>query len=380
MQRITLEYDFSGACEQLGAEWQRLAAAHALTPSLLPGWLASTAGARGCLDRVRVRVTRAAGAVEALWPFIDHAHSFFGVELRMRESPGNYLVSYHGPCLVGGDVRANLASLLHETDTAWDVCLFPSVIRGSPLAAALDEIAAERSWIVVRYPGEESPYLPLEGTWDAFLAAKSGNFRYNLRRKERGLAKAGKLTERWFESPDDVDALWQAMLSVESESWKVGHGMAISSSPVEQRYYERLLPFLAEQGALLAHAAYLDGEPVAYSLCYRWRGRIGQMKTSFRERHSSLSPGLFVNSRTIERAFAEGASEFDFLGDRMPHKMHWTDRVRAHDDFYIFGRSVRGRVVGWLKRLRSRFARERQRFGTMGRGVLHRRADRGPTD
>jgi CelD/BcsL family acetyltransferase involved in cellulose biosynthesis len=369
MHPITLDGDFSRLRDELGEGWERCAAEHALSPALLPGWIASTAQARGGLEGLRVRALQRDGAVQALWPYADYRARMLGLPLRAREAPGRGLVFYHECCLPGADARANLAALMLENERAWDVAVFPAVVRGSPLADALADLAAERGWTVVRYAGEESPYVPIEGTWDAFLAAQSSNFRYNLKRKEKGLAKVGAVGERWFEKPEDVPALWSAMLAVETGSWKADRAMAISGSHVEQRYYEALLPFLAARGLMLANVIYVDDAPVAYSLCYRWRGRVAQMKTSFSERLSNLSPGLVVNARAIRRAYEEGAHEFDFLGDRLPHKMHWTDRVRAHDDHYVFGRSLRARLVGSLKRARQRLGRERTRFSTLGRGA-----------
>ena len=74
------------------------------------------------------------------------------------------------------------------------------------------------------------------------------------------------------------------------------------------------------------------------------------MKTSFDQEFATLSPGGYVIDASVERAFDLGAKEFDFLGDAAPHKLAWTSTTRKHGDFFLFGRTWKGRIIGHLKR------------------------------
>lgn len=359
--------------QDYGADWYALLENERAELFLGPDWLQATAAARHLLDAVEVVVQLdPRGRPVSLLPFLHRQGSAFGLPLLMWETPGNMLVTYHMALLGQSAATRFLDQAIGEADRPPDVLSLPCVVQGSAWESTVLDFAARRNWIVTSYSADESPYLPIDVGWDDFLKSKSSNFRYNLRRKEKALAKRGTVNQRWYTREEDVSGLIDAMLQVEAGSWKADADMAISDSQMEQRYYHRLLPFLARSEALLANALLLDGEPVAYSVCYAWNGKVGQLKTSFVERLSDASPGLVVNSHAVQRAFEMGLAEFDFLGDILPHKTHWTDSIRRHTHYYLYAPTLKGRLVGNLKRLGRKLDRERVRHSTLGRGA-HRK-------
>jgi len=319
--------------------------------SLALPWVVIAARSAGHLEELRVTELvgarqRAVGHVA----YLESSVSMLGCSLRMRETPGNRLAAYYNsliapePCF-----DSLLGALATQAHGRCDVLQFPAIEIDGATDCAITAAARSAGWRLVRYPSFSSPYLATGGTWQQFLDTKSQNFRYNLKRKRKGLEKSGKLEERWHRAPADVPELIAAMHAIEEGSWKTHAGMSITGSERELAYHDLLLPWLAEIGALEANVLRLDGQPIAYSLCVRWLGKLGQLKTSFAERVSNLSPGLVVTTSSIENAFASGASEYDFLGDVMPHKMHWADRVRAHHNVFAFLPTLRGALVGRAK-------------------------------
>lgn len=346
--------------------WRRLVIDAALDMSLLPEWLECSARARDLLDRVRVSVARREGEVVGLVPFLELQTEHYGLRARVRELQGSTVMGYHS----GFIARAHHAELIAEAMSAQplpcDIFVVPNLAPGGASATELAQFVHKRGLRAITYAGERSPYLPIDTTWDRFLAARSSSFRYTLQRKEKALRKRGQLVEREYTTVEDVPALLEAILAVEAGSWKVEAGMAVSDSMMERRYYEALLPWLAREGVLCANALHIDGSAVAYSLCYRWLGRVAQAKTSFDERYQECSPGLVVNHYAIRRAFQSGASEFDFLGDVMPHKTQWTELTRDHETVFVFCGTWRGRLLGLAKTAARRSGR-RERERTVGR-------------
>ena len=57
---------------------------------------------------------------------------------------------------------------------------------------------------------------------------------------------------------------------------------------------------------------------------------------------------------SIERAFALGAKEFDFLGNAGSHKLAWTSNLRSHADYFLFAPRLKARLVGMLKLMRAK--------------------------
>ena len=71
--------------------------------------------------------------------------------------------------------------------------------------------------------------------------------------------------------------------------------------PVEQRYYEQLLPLMATNGLLMANVLYIDNKPVAYGLCYNFKQCWGQLKTSFDDHFKAFSPGTHLVDLSVEQ-------------------------------------------------------------------------------
>jgi CelD/BcsL family acetyltransferase involved in cellulose biosynthesis len=75
------------------------------------------------------------------------------------------------------------------------------------------------------------------------------------------------------------------------------------------------------------------------------------LKTSFDDQFKAFSPGTHLVDLSVEQAFRAGAREFDFLGDRMRHKLEWTDQVRSHQTLYIYhSNSIKARLAATIKR------------------------------
>lgn len=357
----------AAARERYATQWERLVRETRLDMSMLPGWLAAAARAHDLEASVRVAVVRSGGEVVGVLPFLETQRRMHGLTVLVRELPGNALMCYH-PAFVAAAAHEELVqAVISAGPRPCDVFAAPAIDPDSGGAAAVRRLANDRGLALAVHAGERSPFLPIDRTWDELLASKSSNFRYTLQRKEKALKKRGAVTEREYRTAGEVPELLAAMLRVEARSWKVGAGMAVSDRAVESRYYELLLPWLAERGALYANSLLLDGEPIAYSLCYVWLDRFAQAKTTFDEEHKDASPGLLVNRRAIEHAFRAGAKEFDFLGDVMPHKTHWTAETRAHESLFVFNRTWRGAVLSAAKALTGRLGR-REAAATIGRG------------
>ncbi len=338
--------DWQALTPALMAEWRALLQGGDLHLSLSPEWVSAAAAAHGRLGDVRFFIGHSEGTLFGVIPFMVERIRICGVRLTALQLAGN-IVSYHHELVAPGREAELLEAWLASRD--WDVFVARGLNKGGASARAIAEVGRRRGSYLVRLPGERSPYIPITSSWEDFLASQSRNFRSNLTRKERRLAAAGMVEERWFRSGADVADLLDCMLTVEAGSWKANAGIAIGGRPAERDYYRLLLPLLADSGHLAANALYLDGTPVAYHLCYSCRGRVGNLKTSFQEPFQELSPGAVVIARAIRKAFEEGAREFDFHGGSHAHKLLWTQCAREHETLFLFSRSVKACAVGAVK-------------------------------
>jgi|GEM_PF-867428 len=342
---------------QLEAEWRRVVEQGSFNPTLGPAWFSVIVAALAQSVRpvsILVGKEREKG-VTAVLPFFVSSRRMLGLEMTVLEA-GSNLMSYHAEVVTSGDPE-EVIDAVFEAASGWDVFHMANVPFESPTARAIMRIARRRRLPLQVIQGDESPYLTIEGTWASYLATRNKKFRYKLRHRREQIEANKNCALRWVTSNAETDTLLKDILAIEEHSWKRGAGLNIGARESELTYHRLLLPYLAKEGALMANVLYHGERPIAYSLCCVFSGWVGHLKTSFDERFAELSPGGFVIDTCVERAFELQAREFDFLGDAAPHKLAWTKSTRRHVDLFVFGSTLKGRCIGWLKALKDRRAR-----------------------
>ena len=326
--------------------------------SLHPDWLNATLSAWSLDGSAIVAEVQEGRRTRAVIPFLVRTRNLSAARVRCLELCSN-VFSYHAELLSDGDLSKNIEGLLkHPALPAWDVFRVVNVVTDGPTARAMRTVAAaSRANISVR-PGERSPYVAVDRDWKSYLQTRPKKVRANISRSQRLMQEAGETGMEWYEVGADARRLLSVILEIEARSWKADAGLAITAGTPQCAYYERLLPWLAANG-ILANILYVKARPVAYVLCASWSGWVGQLKTSFVAELPDA--GSRVIHSSLEKAFSTGAREYDFLGDAAPHKMRWTDRVRDHEDLWLFAPHLRGRALGQLKRLSDRVHAWRER-------------------
>lgn len=348
--------NWDAATSTVADEWSALVARGGYNPTLDPAWMDAAIRSHDCVDHTVVVTAREDSRLIGVLPVICRRERIHGLPLRTVDLASN-LVSYH-PQIVADHSRGELlaAALAVAHGGAWDLFRANQIPADCPTARLLEERFAAMPGSGFRVPGESSPYVVLQGSWEGLLQSRSRNFRSNRNRALRNVESYGVTSTRWFVERSDTKELLDQILHVEARSWKAGENMAISSRPMEQDYYRRLLDVLAARGALLANVLYVQDRPVAYVLCCNWRGWVGHLKTSFDGAYNHV--GARVIDESIRRAIELGATEYDFLGDATRHKLHWTDRIRNHFSYWQYARTPFGRLLALAKRaadaLRSR--------------------------
>lgn len=332
--------------------WHALVCSLGRNPSLLPGWVEVAAVAQGTAADVEVLIGARSDQLVAAIPFRRSVRRQLGLPRRIIDL-GAGLVNYHYELVANCSPQEALAALTDQVcrSGGWHVLVASNV----PVGSATDIALLDSSYAPahVRWESRErSPYLPLTGDWAGYLAGRNKAFRYAVRRQQRDIESSGRAQMRWLNAPEQVDELWRAVTHIESRSWKAREGRAITSRAEEEKYNRSLLPYLASSGTLLANVLYIDDMPVAYSLCCAHRGWVGHLKTTFDDAYGKLRVGAFVIQAAVERSFADGHTEFDFLGDAAPHKLEWTSHLREHRDYFVYADGVLSRAVLFARRWR----------------------------
>jgi CelD/BcsL family acetyltransferase involved in cellulose biosynthesis len=184
----------------------------------------------------------------------------------------------------------------------WDVCL-------------AERLPPEQSWAeslggrVLRR--EPSPEVALETRdWDGFLAARSSNFRQQVRKFERRLLRDHGLRYRLVTDPATLEEDMRTLFHLHRARW----GKVTTAFP------EELVPFhmdLADAalraGWLRLWFAELDGRPAAAWYGFRMGGADWFYQQGRDPAWERESLGFVLTAHTIREAVTDGMSRYRFL-------------------------------------------------------------------
>jgi CelD/BcsL family acetyltransferase involved in cellulose biosynthesis len=231
---------------------------------------------------------------------------------------------------------------------AWHIAELDFVPADSPTVAVVEREASAFGFRCAEKPSYRSPYIALgRDGWEAFYGGLDGRFRRNLRNREKRLAQVGEV--EYAEATVPVEGWLPAMFAIGEKSWKGPEKTAIGSTPALQRFYTRLAELAAPRGWLSLHLLRVGGTPVAFHYSLRNDAGVYLLKTEFDIAYKAYAPGHQIQKRVLERCFAGGVPEFDFLGEDMEWKRDWTARVRPHVRLMIFRRGLWSRFLAFLE-------------------------------
>ena len=354
-------FDSFEACLPRRAAWNRLAAEISNDVGLTFEWHWALQQAHK--TRVRIAWLEEGGELVGILPWYVEQREMRKVPLQIASPLTNVFANDDALLLRDCSVEniRRVLDSLEQHGLSWNVFAFPA----SPASAhAIDYAGTANGTRIEIQQLHNSPYLPLDGTADTFLAEQSKNFRYNIRRKTRGLEKAGKLECVTLGAAADIDYAMNCILEIERQSWKEAAGTSITARAWEEAFYRTLGKLTAEPQWLRIYILLLDGQPIGYDYALIYRDRYFMLKTSFVESFSKFSPGTVLRWRVIQDLYAEGVREHDFLGEPDPYKMAWAKETRSHQAVLIYNRGLRASFVqglGRLKRLASRASTEPDR-------------------
>ena len=254
--------------------------------------------------------------VFATWEWADiwWRHFSGDGELRVAHEPGSYLlplfVQRQGPFKLLRFIGHGHADELGPIgDAALAAAAFAEqfehggfhLFLGDELASGWAEPLGAR--VVER---TSSPVVSLDvASWDEFLAARSANFRGQVRSAERRLA--GRLTFRLTDAgrlKDDLDTLFR----LHRERWPGSPWFADADA-----FHRDFAAVALDRGWLRLWTLELDGRPAASWLGYRFAGvesyyQAGRDPSFQRER-----VGFVLLAHTIREALQDGMDEYRLL-------------------------------------------------------------------
>jgi CelD/BcsL family acetyltransferase involved in cellulose biosynthesis len=315
--------------------WRRLAEDREnpfLTPEWFAAWLAATpeeepyalvwrqgGEVRGVLPLVRVRsngarVLRFAGARRGDW---------FTPACRLEDEAA---------------MAAACAGLLKRQRRDWQLIRLDRVDRVSAWPQALWAEGVETALAPTRERrSDDLPFIGFgEGGYDAYLAARSRNFRSQLGRRRRKLEREHGLSFRMTGTAAELERDFDTFFELHDERWDERGGSSSSGGAVRE-FQRAFAAATLEQGWLRLWIAEADGAPRAAWYGWRLGGRYCYSLSGLSKEYEPLALGTVLLAHTIEQAAAEGASVYDLMwGDEGYKQRFETDRREAAS--WVLGR------------------------------------------
>ena len=337
---------------RLEPEWNdAVSRAHVPHPFLLHEWFRTWWDCFGAGRGLHIVVVRDGSGIVAIAPLMTAHVQMYGLTVRKLD----LLHNDHTPradCIVAGSPLAAYGAIwdaLRDANDPWDVLQLSRLPDDSPTRLAFASLAQRDGYATGAWRGDNSPYLTLSGTWDGYHASLSAKFRSNLRNRLSRLRAFGEPQLEILDAPEQIASAREDALRLEASGWKDKAGTSIASDPSVHRFYSRRAERAAGRGWLRLMFLTVGGHRIATSYGSCFDRRLFLFKTGYDPGYASCAPFKLLTYLAIERAFAEGLREIDFLGDAEPWKLEWTSASRVHEWLYVFPHTIRGRLLHSLK-------------------------------
>ena len=239
------------------------------------------------------------GEPVALLPLYAFARRPFRVLRFLGHGPADQL----GPVCASDD-RPTAARALRESlrELRWDAFVAEQLPGNEGWSAVL-------GGRVLRRTG--TPVLRFDGKgWDELLAGKSRNFREQVKRRERKLAREHELRFRLSEDREGLDADLDTLFALHSERWSAGG--SVFGGPTEA-FHREFAACALERGWLRLWILELDGRPVAAWYGLRFAGCECYYQAGRDPAYDRHSVGFVLLVHSIRAALEDGVREYRFL-------------------------------------------------------------------
>ena len=242
------------------------------------------------------------GRLVAILPFYESRRG----PLRMLRFVGHGPADQLGPVCAPEDRRevASAWSRLLRERGGWHVMLAERLAPGEGWTGTLGAAVVHR---------EDSPTLQIGGrSFDEYLASRSKNFREQVRRRARKLAREHSVEFRLADA-STLDADLEALVRLHDARWSESSEETSAFDADRRRFHALFARAALERGWLRLWVLEADGAPVA-----AWYGfRFAQVEWYYQSgrdpQWERQSVGFVLMAHTIQAAFDDGMLEYRLL-------------------------------------------------------------------
>ena len=171
-----------------------------------------------------------------------------------------------------------------------------------------------------------APFLPLPGTWEAYLDGLPAKLRHEIRRKANKLeAEAGS-----FSIETATGGTLMPMLDRFVELHRMSEGpKGVFMQPGMEIFFRRLGEAFLPRSIFKLTFIRVGQERAAGTIGFRFGTTFFLYNSVFDRKWGNLSPGMVLVAEDIRRAIEDGCSAFDLLKGDYPYKYRFGAYPRA---------------------------------------------------
>lgn len=211
---------------------------------------------------------------------------------------------------------------------SWQAIDLHNLLDSSPTLAAL-EAAAQRFGLTYHQEQlQHSPYIPLPGDWETYLASIDKKQRHEIRRKMRR-AETAEVPACWYIVTDDdtLETEIEAFLNLMQQDEE----KAAFLTPAMRQTMHEIIRCAFEEDCLLMAFMEVGGQKAAGYLMFDYLNRVWVYNSGFDRQFMEYSPGWVLLGYLLQWANEQGRTEFDFMRGNEDYKY----RFGAVDRFVV---------------------------------------------
>src|SRR5215207_2241276 len=200
--------------------------------------------------------------------------------------------------------------LLSSFSSRWSAIDWYNLPDDSPTLAALKAESERRGWTHHEEIYRPTPRIPLNGSFEDYLARIDKKQRHEIRRKMRRAAESDKNVRFTIvNGTEDIEAEINAFLDLMLHD----PGKAQFLHPAMREQMTVTLQNAHKYGYLWLGFLEIDGVKTAASLNFDYRNKLWGYNSGVSREHMELSPGWVLPAHTIQWCCDNGRYEFDFM-------------------------------------------------------------------
>jgi CelD/BcsL family acetyltransferase involved in cellulose biosynthesis len=185
-----------------------------------------------------------------------------------------------------------------------------------------------------------APYIPINGSYEEFLAGLSGNERYKIRNRTKKLLAMPGVRFGGVAASEYQTVLRRLRELHGSRAAQKGIKSSFDLDDV-QEFHTRLIDALPA-GTVTFRCLWSGDEIFAVFYGFTLQGRVFYFQLGYDPAWADRSPGIVLLSEVIREAHMQGCAEFNFLQGDEPFKWTWTRKKRTLNNWAFYRPGVAG--------------------------------------